>query len=151
MLFFIFTVLLTLAGFVRAVEFISPPPSSGVKSFGANPVYTIGSAIQVAWTGTGDTGIPFSVVVYQVDYSDGITIPADQAFEYVVHNAVNLTSTNWVVGTAKNLTFSHVFAQNCQGRLLLTKSHLESLMANALDMSSLEIMYISSSDHWNAG
>ncbi|KAL2173412.1 uncharacterized protein P884DRAFT_265010 [Thermothelomyces heterothallicus CBS 202.75] len=109
MRFLVFTILLALSSFVRAVEFISPPPSSGTTNLGANPVYTVGSAIQVAWTDTGDTGIPFSVVVYQADCSDGVTIPADQAFEYVVHNAVNLTSTNWVVGTAKNLTFSNVF------------------------------------------
>lgn len=85
MRFSIFTTLiLALSRFGQAVEFINPPPASGSRNFGANPVYTAGSAVQVAWTDTGDTGIPFSIVVYQVDYTDGVTIPADQRFEYVV-------------------------------------------------------------------
>ncbi|KAK4098767.1 hypothetical protein N658DRAFT_488132 [Parathielavia hyrcaniae] len=102
--------LLAFSGPASCVEFISPPPPSPNTSgnLGANPVYAFGSAIEAAWTDTGDTGIPFSVVVHQVDTSTG-AIPSDQRFEYVVHNAVNLTNTHWVVATAKNLTFSNVF------------------------------------------
>jgi hypothetical protein len=73
---------------VSAVSFINPPPPSGSPGdFGANPVYTEGTAIQVAWTDTADNGIPFSVVVYQVDISRGTDIPSGQAFEYVVRKS----------------------------------------------------------------
>lgn len=71
-----------------AVSFINPPPPSGTTAdFGSNPVYTDGSAIEVAWTDTQDNGIPFSVVVLQVDYSNGTQIPGGQVFEYVVRRS----------------------------------------------------------------
>ncbi len=71
-----------------AVSFINPPPSSGLgrtADFDKNPVYHQGSAIEISWSDTADNGIPFSVVVLQVDYSKGTPdIPSGQAFEYVV-------------------------------------------------------------------
>lgn len=74
-----------------AVSFINPPPPSGLgtrSDFGSNPVYTQGSAVPVAWTDTKDNGIPFSVVVLQVDYSKGeADIPSGQAFEYVIRES----------------------------------------------------------------
>jgi hypothetical protein len=71
-----------------AVSFINPaPPSGTTRDFGAYPVYTEGSAIHVAWTDTQDNGIPFSVVVLQVDSSNGTEIPSGQAFEYVVRKS----------------------------------------------------------------
>ncbi|KAK4120178.1 hypothetical protein N657DRAFT_674322 [Parathielavia appendiculata] len=101
---------LAFSGPALAVRFTSPPPplTGTAADFGANPVYAEGSAIEAAWTDTEDNDIPFSVVVYQADSSNG-DIPANQAFEYVVHNAVNISSSHWVVATAKNLAFSNVF------------------------------------------
>lgn len=115
---------------VTAVSFINPPPPSGTAGdFGSNPVYTESTAIQVAWTDTKDNDVKFSVVVFQVDISKGTDIPSNQAFEYIVRksmgspgcnlrrpltkaladDSVNMTSSPWVVATAKNLTFSNVF------------------------------------------
>ncbi|KAJ4306402.1 hypothetical protein N0V88_001202 [Collariella sp. IMI 366227] len=93
-----------------AISFINPPPPFGdINDFTSNPVYTEGSAITVVWTDTKDTNIPFSVVVYQVDYSNNeVKIPANQNFEYVVRN-INRTSSPWIVATAKDLSFSNIF------------------------------------------
>jgi hypothetical protein len=162
-----FSILAALSASFRlalAVKFMNPPPPSpGTDgNFAANPVYPEGSAIEAAWTDTEDNGIPFSVVVYQVDTSSR-EIPASQAFEYVVRkpsrslpfrlllvpeesesdqaspsadNAVNLTSTHWVVATAKNLTYSNVFVLSIffqgdtTGRAL---SHFFNISSKAID------------------
>ncbi|KAK4146060.1 uncharacterized protein C8A04DRAFT_26222 [Dichotomopilus funicola] len=108
----ILATLLALSQLALAIEFLSPPPADGTQDLKSNPVYSSGSPLQVVWTDTEDTGIPFSVVVYQVDVSDGITIPPNQAFEYVVHDAVNITDSQWVVGTAKDVARSNVFAMS---------------------------------------
>lgn len=48
------------------MEFINPPPFGEVGDFSNNPIYTVGSTVNVAWT-SGEPGKPTSLCLFQLN------------------------------------------------------------------------------------
>lgn len=51
---------------VADIEFVNPPLPRDSKDFSENPVYEVGSSLDIVWTPAPD-GVPVSVVMWQED------------------------------------------------------------------------------------
>ncbi|KXX73316.1 Very low-density lipoprotein receptor [Madurella mycetomatis] len=90
---------------VAAIEFVNPPLPGDTGDFSENPVYEVGSSLEIVWTPAPE-GVPVSVVMWQEDIgNEGLS----SGHEDIVLNAVDLTRFSWIVGTRKNLEASPVF------------------------------------------
>ncbi len=102
--------------------FINPPPIGPLDDFSHNPIYPVGSTVEVQWTrGVPDQGV--SLTFFQMNG----THPTNP-LEYIIRmaclwyphtsssskltlaeNALNATSFLWIVATTKNLSVSNMF------------------------------------------
>ncbi|KAL2131005.1 hypothetical protein VTI74DRAFT_5687 [Chaetomium olivicolor] len=87
---------------LAGMEFINPP-SSGIN--GKNPIYEMGSVLEVAWT-PGPEGKQTSLVLWQLNAT---TAEFFGEMEYISRKAVDISRFKWIVATAKNLTVSNLF------------------------------------------
>jgi hypothetical protein len=53
------------------MQFINPPPIGPKGDFSSNPVYVVGSTVNVAWTTAEDASRGVSLLLYQLDATDG--------------------------------------------------------------------------------
>ncbi|KAK4148850.1 hypothetical protein C8A00DRAFT_47410 [Chaetomidium leptoderma] len=87
------------------MEFISPPPSGEPLDYSDNPIYPVGSVVEVVWT-PGNAGKPTSLTLWQLNATTGKTMGN---LEYITRKAVDIYRFSWIVATSKDLTVSNLF------------------------------------------
>ncbi|KAK4156121.1 proline-rich receptor-like protein kinase PERK1 [Chaetomidium leptoderma] len=102
---------------LAVMEFHHPPQYTGlsITELTEKPVVRVlGTPVELEWTSV-EEGKKLSVVLYQLNATQAATfdgkfpsVPAN--FEFITHDQVEVSKFRWIVGTAKDLSESSVFA-----------------------------------------
>lgn len=71
------------------MEFINPPPFGKFGDFTNNPIYTVGSTVNVAWT-SGEPGVPTSLCLFQLNGTEYL-----YPFEYLTRMSSRFAFCMW--------------------------------------------------------
>jgi hypothetical protein len=96
------------------MQLLSPPRFASPIPQSAHEVYKAGQPVQITWTNI-TLGQKLSVVLYQLTPEMASTYNGrfpggNPPFEFITHDQINETSATWIVGTARSLAVSNVFA-----------------------------------------